>query len=186
MKRKFTFLIFGMIIGAVFLTGCSDKSMQSKIEKYANSTIVKMGTDRIIVNAVKMQNAKNMSLDEIKSLDEQWQAAAGITDLMRSQMESECGRHLRNIKSKAPSYGEILVMDNQGANVAISDKTTDYWQGDEDKFTKSYNQGHGGLHISEAKWDESTQATLVQVSVPVKDGDNIIGALTIGLDVNQL
>jgi hypothetical protein len=186
MKRAFTFLIIGMILGAIILTGCSDKSTQMKIEQYAKSTIVKMGTDSIIVNAVKMQNAENKSLNEIKLLDEQWQAAAGTTDLMRSLMESECGRHLRNIKSKAPSYSEILVMDNQGANVAISDKTTDYWQGDEDKFTKSYNQGHGGLHISEAKWDESSQATIVQVSVPVKDGNNVIGALTIGLDVNQL
>ena len=186
MKNAFTLLMIGMILGAVLLSGCSDKSTQMKIEQYAKSTIVKMGTDSIIVNAVKMQNAKNMSLDEIKLKDEQWQAAAGITDLMRSLMESECGRHLRNIKSKAPSYSEIIVMDDQGANVAISDKTTDYWQGDEDKFTQSYNQGHGGLHISESKWDESSQATIVQVSVPVKDGSNVIGALTIGLDVNQL
>lgn len=186
MKNAFTFLITCMILCVLLLAGCSDKSMQTKVEQYAESTIVKMGTDRIIVNAVKVQNAKNKSIDEIKLLDEQWQAADGITDFMRNLMESECGRHLRNIKSKAPSYTEIFVMDNQGANVAISDKTSDYWQGDEDKFIKSYNQGNGGLHISDAQWDESSQATIVQVSVPVKDGNNVIGALTIGLDVNQL
>jgi hypothetical protein len=77
-------------------------------------------------------------------------------------------------------------MDNQGANVAMSDKTSDYWQGDEDKFIKSYNAGKGGVHISEIKWDESSQANIVQVSVAVKENDKVIGALTIGLDVDQM
>lgn len=44
---------------------------------------------------------------------------------------------------KSPEYAEIFVMDNQGANVAMSDKTSDYWQGDEDKFVRSFAGGEG-------------------------------------------
>ena len=108
----------------------------------------------------------------------------GIADFMREIMESECGEHLREIQNSAPYYAEIFVMDNQGANAAMTDKTSDYWQGDEAKFTESYNEGIGGIHISNVEFDESTQTYLVQVSVPVKDGDTVIGAITIGIDVD--
>ena len=77
-------------------------------------------------------------------------------------------------------------MDNQGANVAMTDKTSDYWQGDEAKFKESYNNGEGAVHISDVEFDDSTQAYLVQVSVPVKDGDAIIGAITVGIDVDRI
>jgi sensor histidine kinase regulating citrate/malate metabolism len=36
------------------------------------------------------------------------------------------------------------------------------------------------------KFDDSTQAYLVQVSVPVKDADKVIGAITVGIDVEKL
>ena len=186
MKKVTVSLLIYMCLVALTLTGCFKESRLSEVEQFANSTIVKMGTDPIIVKAVKMENVKGKSIEKVKALDEKWKAAPGITDYMRVLMDSECGRHLRKIKSKAPSYAEIFVMDNQGANVAMSDKTSDYWQGDEDKFIKSYNAGKGGLHISEIKWDESSQANIVQVSVAVKENDKAIGALTIGLDVDQM
>jgi hypothetical protein len=36
------------------------------------------------------------------------------------------------------------------------------------------------------EFDDSTQAYLVQVSVPVIDGDKVIGAITFGIDVDQI
>jgi hypothetical protein len=77
-------------------------------------------------------------------------------------------------------------MDNLGANVAMSDKTSDYWQGDEAKFVKSYNGGKGDIFIDEVKFDDSTQNYLVQVSVPVKEGDKVIGAITFGINVDKV
>ena len=77
-------------------------------------------------------------------------------------------------------------MDNQGATLAMTDKTSDYWQGDEAKFKKVYKDGEGTVFVDEVKFDESTQASLVQVSVPVKDGDKVIGVITIGIDVAKI
>ncbi len=77
-------------------------------------------------------------------------------------------------------------MDNQGTNVAMTDKTSDYWQGDEAKFQKSFNGGNGAVFVDEVEFDDSSQAYLVQVSVPVKDGDTVIGAIPFGIDVDQV
>jgi len=101
-------------------------------------------------------------------------------------MESECGKHLAKIQQSSAVYAEIFVMDNQGGNVAMTDKTSDYWQGDEAKFQKSFNGGSGAVFVDEVEFDDSTQAYLVQVSVPVKDNNTVIGAVTFGIDVDKI
>jgi hypothetical protein len=42
------------------------------------------------------------------------------------------------------------------------------------------------VFVDEVEFDDSTQAYLVQVSVPVKDGDAVIGAITFGIDVEKV
>jgi len=156
-----------------------------KIVDYAHNKLVKWGTDPIIVQAVKNENAKGKTLDQIKELDKKWMATPGIDDFMKSLMDSPCGKHLQKLQKSAPYYAEIFVMDNQGANVCMSEKTSDYWQGDEPKFIESFKGGAGAVHISDVVFDKSTQAYLVQVSFPVKDGGKVIGAVTVGIDVDK-
>jgi len=77
-------------------------------------------------------------------------------------------------------------MDNHGAIVAMADRTYDYWQGNEPKFTESYRGGAGAVHISDFKFGETTRDYLVQVSLPIIDGHKVIGAITIGIDVGKI
>jgi hypothetical protein len=157
-----------------------------KVKDLAHSTIANLGSDSIIVAAVKTENAKGKTLNQIKAQDEKWKGTPGVADYMQAFMDSECGKYLRKIQDSAPFYTEIFVMDNQGANVAMTDKTSDYWQGDEAKFQKSYNGGNGAVFVDSVEFDDSSQAYLCQVSVPVKDGDKVIGAITIGIDVDKI
>jgi hypothetical protein len=186
MKRRLVLVLTGVSFFVASGIGIAREAAPQRVIDLANSKLIALGTDPIIVKAVNEENAKGKSLAQIKQMDEKWLGHPGIADYMQALMESECGRHLRTIQKSAPYYAEIFVMDNQGANVAMTDKTSDYWQGDEDKFTKSFNGGAGAVHISDVKFDDSTQAYLVQVSVPVKDGDKAIGAITIGIDVDKL
>ncbi len=186
MKKVFALMVvsvfFVMSVAVVF---AGEKAPQ-KVVDFAHSTLVKLGSDPVIIEAVKAENAKAKTLASIQKLDKEWKATAGIADYMKAIMESKCGKHIQAIQQKEIYYSEIFVMDNQGANVCMSDKTSDYWQGDEAKFTKSFNEGAGAVHIGKVKFDDSTQAYLSQVSVPVKDGGKVIGAITIGIDIDQV
>ena len=85
-------------------------------------------------------------------------------------------------------FTEIFVMDNKGMNVGQSDITSDYWQGDEAKWIKTYAKGAAALHIGKVKEDESTQTFQSQVSLSIvdpKDG-RVIGAITVGVNVEML
>ena len=182
-KILVTALILAALAGGVTPIYSAEKAPQ-EVVALVHSTLVKLGTDPIIVNAVKAENAQGKTLEQIKEMDERWKTTPGITDFMRELVESECGKYLRSLQEETPYYAEIFVMDNQGANVAMTDKTSDYWQGDEAKFIESYKEGTGGIHISDVEFDDSAQAYLVQASIPVKDEDIVIGAITIGIDLD--
>lgn len=186
MKRMSMLVAAAMLVCFTGGTSLAGEKAPEEVVNLANSQLVKLGTDPVIVAAVKSENAKGQTLDQIKEKDKQWQATPGVADFMKALMDSECGRHLRSIQESEPYYSEIFVMDNQGALVALTNKTSDYWQGDEAKFTESYKGGAGGVHISDVEFDDSAQTYLVQVSVPVKDGGRAIGAVTIGIDVDKL
>ena len=83
-------------------------------------------------------------------------------------------------------YSEAFLTDAQGANVAAYPATSDYWQGDEEKFTASFNGGQGKVFIGPIEMDESTQTNAVQISVPMEYNDETIGVLVIGVKVSVL
>ncbi len=186
MKKIAILLTMSMFICGFFGLAWGGEKAPQKVMDLANTTLAKVGTDPVIIKAVKEANDKGQTMDQINAMDAKWKAHAGIADYMKAIMESECAKQLRTIQNGAPYYAEIFVMDNQGANVAMTDKTSDYWQGDEAKFQKSFNNGQGAVFVDEVEFDDSTQAYLVQVSVPVMDGGKAIGAITFGIDIDKV
>jgi len=186
MRRTLVFVISGLFFLAGVIAAHAGEQAPQQVIDLANSTLAALGSDPVIVQAVRDENAKGKTLAQIQEKDATWKAFAGIADYMKAIMDSECGKHVRKIQESAPYYAEIFVMDNQGANVAMTDKTSDYWQGDEDKFQKSFANGAGAIFVDEVKFDDSAQTYQVQVSVPVMDGGKAIGAITVGIDVDKI
>lgn len=152
----------------------SVKNYTSKLKSWASSPAV--------IAAVKEQNGKNVSLDKIKELDKKWSATSGLDDFMKTILANDCSEYLKKIRKENAAVVEAFAMDNKGANVGMTNKTSDYWQGDEDKFVKSYNNGNGSVHYGKLSFDESSQTYVIQVSVPVVAGGKTIGAVTFGID----
>ena len=141
------------------------------------------GTDPAIVAAVQAQNAKAIPMSTVHDLDERWQMAFEKEDFMVPYLENPVAEAMRALEAKASYVTESFVMDNQGAIVAATQRTSDYWQGDEDKFTESFRDGAGAVHTSAVEFDESADTYLVQVSVPVLSEGKAIGAVTLGVDI---
>lgn len=150
-------------------------------------------SDPTIVEAVKAQNARNAGLSQadIDALDQQWRAetSAGSKPLIEATLSNPLSQYLKKLKDDSQGlYTEIFVMDAKGLNVGQSDVTSDYWQGDEDKWQRTYPVGPDALLIGEVEQDESTQRFQTQVSLSVVDPADgaVIGAVTVGIDVETL
>jgi len=78
-------------------------------------------------------------------------------------------------------------MDAKGLNAGQSGVTSDYWQGDEEKFRRSFGAGPHGIFVDIARKDESTQVLQSQVSITIVDeAQRPIGAITVGINLDQL
>ena len=75
-------------------------------------------------------------------------------------------------------------MDAKGALVCSTVETSDYWQGDEAKWQRTYRDGLE-LFVDEPALDLSTGTYAVQLSVPVSSGGRKAGALTFHPQVPQ-
>ena len=146
----------------------------------------------VIQQALAAGNEAHAALTEaeILDLDTLWRAQIDSTDspLINQVMSGPASDYLRQLVADSQgSIAEIIVMDNRGLNAAISAVTSDYWQGDEDKFQQTYDIGAGAIHAGDVELDESTGLYVVQVSMPIADSEGrLVGAATFSLDAERL
>jgi hypothetical protein len=148
--------------------------------------VKRLAANLSVVDAVKAQNVEETSIEQIKQIDEKWRATKTLTAFKRSLQRNPAGRFLRRHVRRNPTYGEAFLTDKRGANVAAYPATSDYWQGDETKFTASYDDGKGKIFIGDVEYDESSQTHAAQVSVPVIDQGKAIGVLVMGVQLDYI
>lgn len=128
---------------------------------------IRVGNDPTILSAITKQNSSGVSLKEIQEIDRNW-----INDkefrLRRQRTNNDCAKRLKRLIRNDSMLVEAFIMDNQGAVVCASDETSDYWQGDEAKWQKTFAAGKKKL-VERPKLDESTQVFAAQYSTLIKD-----------------
>jgi hypothetical protein len=160
------------------------KDIPNSMVRFAESELMEFAASREIVESVREQNSEALSIEEIKALDERWMAYDGINRFMMDRISNNCALALWNFQLDHRYVLEIFVMDNQGANVGQTGKTSDFWQGDEAKFKESYKNGTGSIHYGDPEYDESVDELIAQISVPVMSGGRAIGAVTFGISLD--
>ncbi|MZR32002.1 hypothetical protein [Sneathiella litorea] len=146
-----------------------------------------------VVNAIREQNKLSTTLSQadIDARDRQWREEVKVDNhkMIKAVLSNSLSSYLKSIKTDSHGkYTEIIVMDKKGLNVGQSDITSDYWQGDEDKWLKSYGAGPKGVLITEVDFDDSQQDYFSQVSISIVDPATYkaIGAVTVSIDIGKL
>lgn len=189
MKKLILCAVFGLFTFVSHVAEAND--FQPQIEAYYADNIKSWLSDPALVSAIKTQNDahKSLSAADVDSLDKQWRAEAksGGGELISKLLGNELSKFLKGKKEGADgAITEIFAMDNKGLNVGQSDVTSDYMQGDESKWQKTYGSGTDTIFIDEVEFDESSQSFQSQISATIMDGSTPIGAITIGLNVENL
>ncbi|MCQ0989408.1 hypothetical protein [Jiella marina] len=150
-------------------------------------------TDPVLVSAIKAQNAKTVSYSQadIDALDQKWRAEvdAGGGELIDETLQSAASKYLQKVRDDEQGLlTEVFVMDARGLNVGQSDPTSDYWQGDEAKWQKTFGTGGEAVFVDEIEQDESTQMLQSQASFTILDPETgeAIGAATVGVNLDML
>lgn len=182
-------------VAAVAVTSAAyadDAEIKAKAESFAQTEIKKWAADPDIVAAVTAANTERAGYDQAKldELDKQWRAEVGAAahPLIDATAANPASAKLKAIcDGQGGLVTEAFVMDAKGLNVGMCDATSDYWQGDEPKWQKTYSAGPDAVFVDDVEQDESTQKFQVQTSITVVDASGkAIGAMTVGLDAESL
>lgn len=151
------------------------------------ASINEMAINPLLINEVKKRNQHKITMKEILEIDKNWNNYSIDHPVKKQMYETHVGKYLRTrIEFKSSIFSENFYTDNQGANITAWPITTDYRQGDEAKWRRSFNSGKGDIYIGEVEFDESSNSHAVQISVPVMDKDEAIGVIIAGIKLSHL
>lgn len=147
----------------------------------------------IVKLSIEAQNARNgvLTQAQIDALDKQWRQETDSDDkpLIAATISSPLSSYLLKRQAEAAGlYREIFVMDANGLNVGQSSVTSDYWQGDEEKFSKTFAVGPAAVFIDKPEFEDGLKIWKNQVSMTLVDekSGKAIGAMTVEVNLTEL
>ena len=193
MKRLLQVTAMATVMAVLGFGPAMANEYEGKLKALAAGQLAAIAADPVVIKAVKAQNEAHAAFDAAK-IDEQdklWRAEAekgggAMTNALLANDASKLLLAKRDASSGV--FAELFVMDNKGLNVGASNLTSDYMQGDEDKWQKTFQVGADAVLVDAVEQDESSGVFVSQVSVTVVDPETKapIGALTAGVDVQKL
>ena len=166
---------------------------ESQIREVFEQRLKSWFENPLVIEAIRKQNREHaaVSSTEIDAMDKEWrrQAKTGGGPLIERLLTKEASVLLaKRMESSNELVTEVFVMDNKGMNVAQSVVTSDYMQGDEAKWQKTYGTGVGEVFVDDIEFDDSTESFQSQVSATITDPSTgkPIGAVTFGINIEML
>jgi hypothetical protein len=192
-KKCLTSAAFTLAIGLSLPGGAIANEYEQQLRGLFEQQLQPWLQSPVLIEAINKQNAKHAGLttSDIDAMDKDWrnEAKNGGGPLIDGVLQREASSYLSGKKKESGDLvTEVFVMDNKGLNVAVSDITSDYMQGDEAKWKKTYGQGAGQIFVDEIEFDDSSETFQCQVSATVVDPNSgqAIGAITFGINVDEL
>jgi len=135
------------------------------------SLVVSLVRDPLIIAEVKKSNEdhRSITLEEIELLDQRWRRSDGMDSFIKPFLTNKVAQRVLSFQEENPGFSEIFVTDEHGLNVGQTNKTTDYYQADEDWWTGAYNAGVGKIFHGPIEFDESAQTEAISIYAPIMD-----------------
>jgi len=193
-KNVFRKLLLGAALAPVTLAsaettgpgaGRVDAKVIEQVRGFLASDIVQM--------SVKDQNRKyaGRTEAEIKALDDKWrgETEAKAKPLISATLSNPLSAYLTRLQANSNGlFTEIFVMDDKGLNVGQSSISSDYWQGDEDKWQKTFLAGSNSIFVDTPEFDPGLKVNVVQLNMSVDDPvtKKPIGAATFQINLTEM
>lgn len=163
--------------------------LSSKAEKFLETLRKEVNLDELVEkrNSTYSPTLSRSTKNPVADIGEKdtkwiaWKKSGGTKEAFITEvMEGKCSSVIQLLKARMSYITEVFVMDKLGANVCAFPATSDYDQGDEEKWFEPFNNGKSP-YVGKIETDESTGENQGQVSLNItKDGKNI-GVITIGI-----
>lgn len=162
-----------------------DNALKKEIESIVNN--------EIILASLRSQNKKHADLSQkdVDELDQLWRKQRKEENqyFISAVLSNPASVYLTRVQAHSKGkFLEIFVMDNKGLNVGQSSVSSDFWQGDEGKWQKTYLKGKGAVFLDDAEHYKDDNIWAAQYNVAITDPktDEVLGAATFELNLTEL
>ena len=177
-------LVPAMVV--VALAGQADALTAGRVKETAYARVARaqaIARDTAVHAAVTASNGVSEPPDVIKRRDIVW-IANPRDPLRQAIVQAPCSVKVRDLVKEDPLVVEAFVMNDRGTLVCSVAETSDYWQGDEAKWQRTFVDGKDPF-VEEPAFDASSGKYAIQVSVPMAEAGRRVGAVTLTLKLNR-
>jgi hypothetical protein len=123
--------------------------------------------DSVVLEAVRSANVsdRDITLAQIEELDRKWRKPG--EEIAKQLTDKECNESLKLFQNTYGAFAEIFVTSVRGLNVCQTNKTTDYYQADEDWWQRTFTSGMSARQSS-LEFDESSGVFAVPIYLPIR------------------
>ena len=137
--------------------------------------------NRALQEGAQRANWSNpLSQADIEQLDQQWRAADAADNngdpLVVSVLDNSLSSGLHRFQKEFPQHVEVFLTDQQGVSIASTNRTSDYYQADEEWWQTAYKEG---IFIGQPEYDDSSKTVAINMATAIQpDGsDQVVGIL---------
>ncbi len=144
-----------------------------------------------LVLAVKQANLAraDWTAEKIATLDKAWiNKDPSIEGTIKEISGNEISTYLKTFIKNNSEEVEVFATDIKGLNIALTDRTSDFLQGDETWWQTAFANGNGATYLGQLEYDESSQTYAMNIGVPIRaaDTNKVIGVLRGTLDISNV
>jgi len=164
----------------------------SVVREYVDTVVRPMVKNAIVMKAITDQNVRfgDVSATDIQVLDATYRSEVetGQFQMISKLMMNPVSRYLKSKQDSSQGVIiEFFVTDKNGLNVGESRTTMDYWQGDENKYLRTFARDSDEIFIDRAERDDVTQILETQASFTIRDeGGKAIGIATVTIALDAI
>lgn len=171
-------LLFNSVASADMLSRLNKQYRQILIDSHIG-ILSQLSQQQATLDLLQQRHANPLSLTQILEIDNNWPQDKSWH--LQVTQHAVAKRFASLINSQHYSFAELMLVDANGALIAAYPLTSDFWQGDEDKFKVAIEKSN--FSVTKAEWDESTQRYSFFLTIPMQQNNQTIGALIAGLKV---
>ncbi len=169
-------------IALLALSGQTEPTAAVHVKDTAYARVARaqaIARDSSIHAAVSASNALVEPPSLVSRRDALW--ISNPRDPLRQEIvQAPCSARVRELVKDDPFVVEAFVMNDRGTLVCSTIETSDYWQGDEAKWQRTFVDGKDPF-VEEPAFDISSGNYAIQLSVPIAEAGKRTGAVTLTL-----
>ncbi len=127
-----------------------------------------------------------LSQQELDDRDKQWPTIAEGHPWMKGVLDNAAAQRLRQVQAVDGRIRQLVITDRFGQLAASTNRTHRFNRAGEEWWRQTYAEGKGRIFIPQVGYNtEASKAWTIDLCVPIKSGDSVVGVAKAEIDVSQ-